>query len=73
MKKRLFVNQYHIKHNDRRPGDQKPPITIESEDGVEFANECEVKGPCQMRYCRDKNNPGPRVWVETESDVEILS
>lgn len=50
------------------------PITVE-QDGIErYARAVRIDGPSVVRYTPDAPHPsGSRCWVETDSDIEILS
>jgi len=73
MKKRIHVNQHIIRHNNKHPDDQKPPLTVKSSKGNEKCYGALIHGTSAVVYSSDKPlSCGAKVWVETNSEVEIF-
>jgi hypothetical protein len=69
---RIHVNQHIIKSN-RQTGDRQPVITIKSRVGNRYAHSVKINGPAAVIYSPDKPLPcGATVWIETESEVEVV-
>ena len=71
MKKRIHVNQHHIRANSKMsPEDRVPVITVKTYKSNTYCSEVYVEGPCRVVYSPDKPLPcGAKVWIETESEV----
>jgi hypothetical protein len=72
MKKRIHINQHVIKRNSKT-GEREPVITVKTYKDNNYGHEVEINGPCRVIYNPD--NPlscGAKVWIETDSDVDII-
>ena len=70
----IHVNQHNIKHNRKYPYDKVPVLTCKTYKSNDYASEVDIKGPCKVVYRPDKPlSCGAHVWIETESEIEILS
>ena len=71
MKTRIHINQHVIKSNhknDRR----EPVITVKNYKSNTYAHEVHIDGPSKVIYSPDKPlSCGARVWIETDSEVEL--
>lgn len=73
MKTIIHVNQHVIKRNAKN-GTQEPVLTIKNYKSNTYAKDVVINGPSRVVYSPDKPlSCGARVWIETESHVEILS
>lgn len=73
MKTLVHVNQHVIKSNAKN-GTNDPVLTVKTYKSNTYAHEVAVKGPSKIVYSKDKPlSCGARVWIETESEVEILA
>ena len=71
MKTVIHINQHVVKRN-QKTGERNPVITAKTYKSNEYGYHVEIKGPCKLVYKPD--NPlkcGARVWIETESEVEV--
>jgi len=69
----LHVNQHVIKANAKN-NENNPVLTVKTYKENRYAHEVAIDGPSRLVY--SPNNPlscGARVWIETESEVRILS
>jgi len=67
----VHVNQHVIKHN-QRTGEREPVLTVKTYKDNRYAHSVRIDGPCVVRYEPDcPLNCGARVWIETESPVEV--
>ena len=72
MIKRIHVNQHKIKAN-KKHNLNDPVLTIKTSKSNTYCHEVRIKGPSSVVYKPDKPlSCGARVWVETESDIEII-
>jgi hypothetical protein len=72
IKKIIHVNQHVIKKNNKT-GERKPVITVKTYKDNRYAKEVYLTGPCKIIYSPDKPlSCGAKVWIETESHVEII-
>ena len=72
MKTKIHVNQAIIKSN-RKNKEDKPVLTVKTYKSNTYAKEVEIQGNSKVIY--SPNNPlscGAEVWVETESEVNIV-
>ncbi|MAD95700.1 MAG: hypothetical protein CML33_09435 [Rhodobacteraceae bacterium] len=74
MKKKIHVNQHHIKANNK--GDSLPVLTVKTYKGNSKANEAWIKCDCCgniagiLKYSPDKPlSCGAKVWLETDEKV----
>jgi hypothetical protein len=73
MKTIVHVNQHQIRHNHKH-GTRDPVLTVKTYKSNDYAHEVEIKGPSKIVYSPDKPlSCGARVWIETTSEVIILS
>ena len=68
---RIHVNQHHIKANAK--GADLPALTVKTYKENRTCNEVVVHGPSRVVYSADKPlSCGAKVWIETESLVEVV-
>ena len=68
---RIHVNQHHIKANAK--GADLPVLTVKTYKENRTCNEVVVHGPSRVVYSADKPlSCGAKVWIETESLVEVV-
>jgi len=68
---RIHVNQHNIKANAK--GADLPVLTVKTYKKNLKCNEVVVHGPSRVVYSADKPLPcGAKVWIETESLVEVV-
>ena len=71
MKTIVHVNQHAIRKNikaDKR----EPVLTVKTYKSNTYAHEVALHGPSKVVYSPDKPlSCGARVWIETESTVEV--
>jgi len=71
MKKIVHINQHVIRSN-AKSGERKPVITVKTYKSNDYAHEVTIDGPCKVVYSPDKPlSCGAKVWIETESEVQI--
>jgi hypothetical protein len=71
MKTIVHVNQHVIKKNAKE-GTQDPVLTVKTYKSNTYASSVTIHGPSKVVYSPDKPlSCGARVWIETESEVEI--
>ena len=73
MKTIVHVNQHVIKKN-QKTGERNPVLTVKTYKTNVYAHEVVLKGDSKVVYSPD--NPlscGARVWIETQSPVDIIS
>ena len=72
MKTIVHVNQHAVRRNIK--ADVKEPVlTVKTYKSNIYAHEVDIKGPSRIVYSPDKPlSCGARVWIETESEVEIV-
>lgn len=71
MKHIIHVNQHVIRKN-AKTGERNPVLTVKNYKDNQYAHEVRIDGPCVIRYSPDKPlSCGARVWIETESPVEV--
>jgi hypothetical protein len=72
MKTIIHVNQHAIRRNIKAEV-KEPVLTVKTYKSNVYAHEVEIKGPSRLVYSPDKAlSCGARVWLETESEVEII-
>jgi hypothetical protein len=72
MKTIVHVNQHAIRRNLRAETNE-PVLTVKTYKSNTYAHEVAILGPSKIVYSPDKPlSCGARVWIETESTVEIL-
>ena len=68
----IHVNQHVIKSN-RKNGASDPVLTVKTYKTNTYAHEVLIKGESKVVYSPDKPlSCGARLWIETQSEVEIL-
>ena len=72
MKIRIHVYQHNIKAN--RKQDKKVPVfTVKTYNSNTYGNSIGIQGPCKLVYSPDTPlSCGATVWIETNSNVEIV-
>lgn len=72
MKTIVHVNQHVIKSNAKN-GTNDPVLTVKTYKSNTYAKEVKIHGESRIVYSPDKPlSCGARVWIETESEVEIV-
>lgn len=76
MKKKIHVNQHHIRANNK-DGQDRPCITVKSYKSNDYAHEVVIYGQDGKEAARIINpskplSCGARVWIETDGEVEII-
>ena len=72
MKTIIHVNQHVIKRN-AKTGGREPVLTCKTYKDNRYAHEAIIKGDSKVVYSPDKPlSCGAKVWIETESEVEII-
>jgi hypothetical protein len=68
---KIHVNQHHVKANTK--GASLPVLTVKTYKENLKCNEVVVHGPSRVVYSPDKPlSCGAKVWIETESLVELV-
>jgi|TARA_R100001163_G_C4940694_1_gene112650 hypothetical protein len=71
MKTIIHVNQHIIKSNKKNK-ERKPVLTVKTYKSNTYATNILIKGDSKVVYNPDKPlSCGARVWIETQSEVEI--
>ena len=64
---------HHIRHN-KKHGTNKPVITVKTSKSNNYAHEVDILGKSKLVYRPLKPLPcGARVWIETESEVNVIN
>ena len=72
MKTLIHVNQHVIKSN-RKNKIEEPVLTVKTYKSNTYAHEVNIKGDSKVVYSPDKPlSCGAHVWIETQSEVEII-
>ena len=72
MKTLIHVNQHVIKSN-RKNKVEEPVLTVKTYKSNTYAHEVSIKGGSKVVYSPDKPlSCGAHVWIETQSEVEIV-
>lgn len=67
----VHVNQHVIRDNCKT-GQREPVLTVKTYKSNTYAHSVRIDGPCRVVYSPDKPLAcGARVWIETESNVEV--
>jgi hypothetical protein len=67
----VHVNQHIIKANAKN-GSRDPVLTVKTYKDNRYAHSVRIDGPCTVVYQPDcPLSCGARVWIETESNVEV--
>ena len=73
MKTIIHVNQHVIKANAKN-GTQEPVLTVKTYKTNTYAHEVMIKGDSKVVYSPDKPlSCGAKVWIETNSQVEVIA
>jgi hypothetical protein len=67
----VHVNQHIIRRNNKT-GEREPVLTVKTYKDNQYGHSVRINGPCILRY--EPDHPlscGARVWIETESKVEV--
>lgn len=74
-KKIVHVYQARIRGNIKKTAaEREPPLIIRSGKARAYANEIEITGPCRIVYRPDQPlSCGARLWIETDSHIEVLT
>jgi len=68
----VHVNQHVIKSN-RKNKIEEPVLTVKTYKSNTYAHEVNIKGDSKVVYSPDKPlSCGAHVWIETQSEVEIV-
>jgi len=68
----IHVNQHVIKSN-RKNEVEEPVLTVKTYKSNTYAHEVNIKGDSKIVYSPDKPlSCGAHVWIETQSEVEIV-
>ena len=68
----VHVNQHVIKSN-RKHKVEEPVLTVKTYKSNTYAHEVNIKGDSKVVYSPNKPLPcGAHVWIETQSEVEIV-
>ncbi len=71
MKTIIHVNQHAVRRNIKAEV-KEPVLTVKTYKSNNYAHEVKIKGSSKVVYSPDKPlSCGARVWIETESEVEI--
>jgi hypothetical protein len=71
MKHIIHVNQHVIRKN-QKTGERNPVLTAKTYRDNQYGHSVRINGPCILRH--EPDHPlscGARVWMETESPVEV--
>jgi hypothetical protein len=72
LKTLIHVNQHVIKSN-RKNKIEEPVLTVKTYKSNTYAHEVNIKGDSKVVYSPDKPlSCGAHVWIETQSEVEII-
>ena len=72
MKTLIHVNQHVIKSN-RKNKIEEPVLTVKTYKSNTYAHEVNIKGDSKVVYSPNKPlSCGAHVWIETQSEVEIV-
>ena len=72
MKTLIHVNQHVIKSN-RKNKVEEPVLTVKTYKSNTYAHEVNIKGDSKVVYRPDKPlSCGAHVWIETQSEVEVV-
>jgi hypothetical protein len=67
----VHVNQHKIKSN-AQSGSRDPVLTVKTYKDNRYGSRVFIPGPCYVVYSPDKPlSCGAKVWIETESSVEV--
>jgi hypothetical protein len=73
MKTIIHVNQHVIKKN-RTTGSNDPVLTVKTYKSNMYAHKVKIHGDSEIVYSPEKPlSCGAHVWIETNSEVEVLT
>jgi hypothetical protein len=73
MKTIIHVNQHVIKKN-RTTGSNDPVLTVKTYKSNMYAHRVKIHGDSEIVYSPEKPlSCGAHVWIETNSEVEVLT
>jgi hypothetical protein len=73
MKTIIHVNQHVIKKN-RATGSNDPVLTVKTYKSNMYAHRVKIHGDSEIVYSPEKPlSCGAHVWIETNSEVEVLT
>ena len=73
MKKRIHVNQHHIRANRKDGTKDRPVLTVKTYKSNTYGHEVLIWGRSHVRYCPDKPlSCGAIAWIETDCAVTVL-
>jgi hypothetical protein len=73
MKTIIHVNQHVIKKN-RSTGSNDPVLTVKTYKSNMYAHRVKIHGDSEIVYSPEKPlSCGAHVWIETNSEVEVLT
>lgn len=73
MKTIIHVNQHVIKDN-AKTGSNNPVLTVKTYKSNTYAHEVRILGESKIVYSPDKPlSCGAKVWIETQSEVEVVA
>lgn len=73
MKTIIHVNQHVIKKN-RSTGSNDPVLTVKTYKSNMYAHKVKIHGDSEIVYSPEKPlSCGAHVWIETNSEVEVLT
>lgn len=71
MKKVIHVNRHHIAKNKK--GFNIPVISIKGlTKNITYTNSVKILGPSEIIYSEKPLSCGANLWIETDSELEIL-
>ena len=75
MKTIIHVNQHKVKRNKRMGAlDHEPVLTVKTYKSNTYAHTATISGPSRVVYRPEKPlSCGAVCWIETESEVQIIS
>lgn len=72
MKTYIHVNQHVVKSNSKN-NESNPVLTVKTYNSNNYAHEVIIKGDSKVVYSPNKPlSCGAKVWIETESEIEIV-
>jgi hypothetical protein len=73
MKTIIHVNQHAVKANSKN-GTHDPVLTVKTYKSNTYAHEVVIKGDSKVVYSPNKPlSCGAKVWIETNSQVEVVA
>lgn len=71
MKSIIHVNRHFIAANNK-DGGNRPVYTVKQSGKVRYGREVNILGPSRLVYDKTGLSCGAKVWIETDSIVEII-